>query len=526
MLRSSRPATGWTAPWAGWTASGIDAATAQIGALSAGIAQEAEGLSALDVRLRTIGTCIGGLLDVHRGLTLLAVNSAIVSSGLADESGDMLDFAAEIRALLQASERVMAGYARSQESALRQLGAAAVAHASFRRRQGPQLQEVAMRLRRALGEMAARRRRVKQATGELQARADSITASVGIMIAALQVGDATRQRIEHVVEGLEALADGLEGDARPWCAGLPSAERDALARAGAALQAALLRAAGETFGAEVARISDALARLGEDAQDMVTGGAALFGGDSAAEGSFLTALERDLQFASVLLAEAGARRQEVDLAMTAVDGVMNALRDGLAAVQGASLDLRLVGLNAAFRCARLGPRGVALAAIARELRAEASRMAGGAAALSTAMDQGLAAGTAIRSGGAAVKAAALAATTGAMDASLAVLQSSGSMMDLAMARLAEDGCRAAAALTAMSAETCAAASLAAELAEAADAIDRRGVAGSGASAALLYERLDLVNGATFTMVQERDVARAHGARLPEHAPAETEDVLF
>jgi hypothetical protein len=504
----------------------LDATAGAIGALAAGVVQEAEGIVALDAGLREVGGCIAGLLEVHRGLTLLAVNSAIVSSGIAEEGGDGLNFGAEIRSLLQASERVMRGYARSQEGALRQLGAAAAAQADFRRNQGPLLQDVSGRILRGLGEVAARRRRAGHAAGELRERADSIVASIGVTVAALQVGDATRQRIEHVLEGLEALADGLDGAACPWCAGLPAADRDTLAHAGTALQAALLRGAGEVFGAEMARITAALARLGTDAQGMVANGAALFGGDGTADGSFLTALERDLQLASDLLAEAAARRREVDQVMAAIDGMMKELRDGLADVHGASLDLRLIGLNAAFRSARLGPRGVALAAIARELRAEASRMAVGAEALSGAVERALAAGMAMRSAGSRAQAEALAETTGAMQGSLAALRAAGRAMDEAIARLAEDGGRAADALTAMSADLSTASTLAAQLAEAADAVGARCGGGRGASPGLLRERLGLINGATFTMAQERDIALAHGAGLPEPAAQELEDMLF
>jgi hypothetical protein len=496
-----------------------------IGIQSAQVEREAARVAALDAGLREVGTCIAALLETNRGLAALSVNSAIVSSGIAEESGDILNFSAEIRALLRASEQTVQGYAQSYREALRQLGRAAAAHAAFRRQQGHHVQEVAERIRRGLAEVAERRRQAGNAAGALQQRAESISSAISVTVAALQVGDATRQRIEHVIAGLDALGAGLEGAILPWSEGLPRTARDALAAHGVALQAALLRGAGEAFGTEVARSSAALARLGADARALVASGAELFGRTDATEGSFLAELERDLRLAATLLAEAGTRRDEVDQAMATVDSMMAALRDGLTAVRAAATDLRLVGLNAAFRCARVGPRGIALAAIARELRAQAWRMADGVEQLSAAVEAVLAASATAGAGASDAPGRALGETTLAMQDGLATLQLAAGAMDAAITGLEEDGRRAADTLTAISGVLSTTSELTPLLAEIADRIEPWSALRDGAGPALVRARLGLVNAATFTMAQERDIARARGVELEEPV-MELEDALF
>jgi hypothetical protein len=505
-------------------AAALDAAAGAIVGLVAGLEEEAAGVAALEARLGKVGGCIAGLVQVTRGLAQLSVNSAIVSSGIAGQGSDLLDFAAEIRTLLKAAEEVIRGCSQAQEVAVRKLGQVAVAHADFRRRQGPLLRDVAARIRRGLGEVSARQDKARHAAGTLRDRAGRVAAATSASVASLQVGDSTRQRIEHVVDGLDALASGLDGHPEPWCDALSRRDRDALAGRGAALQAALLRGAGESFGAEVARIAAALAQLGDDARGMVDLGATLFGSGGAAAGSFLTSLERDLDLASTLLADAAARRQEVDGAMAEIDGVTATLRDARIAVSNVAIDLRLVGLNAAFRCSRLGPRGVALAAIARELRAQAWQMGEAVDALSAAVEDAVAAGDTVRGAGRA--APALQDTAASMRTSLAALRATGSAMDATIGRLGEDGRHAADSLTAMATGIGAVAQLAGLLQDGAEALERRTAECAAARPDLVRTRLALLHRVPFTMVQERDIARAMGADMPEQAAAELDDMLF
>jgi hypothetical protein len=494
-------------------------------ALSEQLRQEGEGLSALSVKLGGVGTCIAALSRVNRGLSVLSLNSAIASSGIIDTSRDLSSFAEEIRALMQISEGAVRRYEQAHAAAVTELRRVAAAQAGFTRQHGPLLREVAERIATGLGHVTTRRRQAAQAAAAVQERGQSIVVAVADTVSALQVGDATRQRIEHVVDALGLLAEGIGGTALPWCAGLAPPERDALAAQAAALQAAQLRDTGQTLSVEVARISAALARLGEQAHGMVATGDAVFGGRR--DGSFLTVMQRDLDEATALLGECHARRRQVDVAMAGIDDMVRGLLAGLAAIREIETDMRLAGLNAAFKCARLGEKGRALAAITRELRSHAWQMAEGVAALSVALEAALAAGDAIMAAGGAAQAGALEATLGALRQGLAGLRAAGGDMDGAIARLREDGGQVADALTGMSSGMAGAAGLSGLLHGAAAEVEALpGPQAPVAGAELLRARLGLVNAVPYTMAREREIARDFGAELEEPVAVELDDILF
>jgi hypothetical protein len=364
----------------------------------------------------------------------------------------------------------------------------------------------------------------------VQQRGQAIAGAIATTVAALQVGDATRQRLEHVADALGQVAEGLDGAARPWCEDLAPPARRALAASALGLQAAQLRDTGATFAAETHSIAGSLARLGEEARAMVALGTGLFGRGGRDGDSFLSALDRDLTEATRLLAEAVARRQAVESAMAGIGGRMRSLLAGLEAIRDLEMDLRLAGLNAVLRCARLGEKGRALAAITLELRAFARQMANCVEALSAVLEATLAAGTTIAASGGATQAASLEDMMAGMRESLAALGGAGRAMDAAMGRLRADGGQVAEALGGMAAGLAGATGLAGLMDAAADEIEalRRGQA--GAEAALLRDRLALVHAVPYTMAREREIARDFGADLPEPARAEPvaelDDLLF
>lgn len=496
----------------------LSAAAAAVEALAGGLRAEGEALARLDGRLGAVGDCIAALVKAHDGLSLLAMNALMVTAELDAGGEGLTSFALELRRLVRTAEGVLRGHARAQAAGLAQLRLAAAAQREFEQRQGPALREVAGRVRGSVGDVAARRGEAGAAAGRLGQRGLSVARAVSEVVAALQVGDATRQRIEHVVDGLDALAAGMEGAPLPWCAGLDAAPRMALAGRGMALQAALLRDAGATLEAEVARIRRATTSLAQDAGALVKTGAEVFGG--AARGhSFLGALERDLGDAMALLDACHLRRQAVEKVARGVDTLLAELSEGLPRIQSLATDLRLVGLNAAFRCTRLGQRGLALSAVARELRGVAAAMTQGVQSLSDAIGETLAE----RGRDAVAGAGGLDATLGAMREGLAALQGASGVMDESIRALGTGGQEAAQLLATLGEALAPTRLLAARMRAAADQAAPDEAA--PVPAELLRGRLGLVNAATFTMARERDIAREHGAELPEAAEA-LEDMLF
>ncbi|HTM77639.1 MAG TPA: hypothetical protein VL133_08430, partial [Devosia sp.] len=82
----------------------------------------------------------------------------------------------------------------------------------------------------------------------------------------------------------------------------------------------------------------------------------------------LAALNAQLRHAATVLRDCEAERGKLETVASAVQGTVTTLLGHVEAVQEIEANMRLVSLNAAVKCAQLGPRGTALNVIARQLR--------------------------------------------------------------------------------------------------------------------------------------------------------------
>lgn len=82
----------------------------------------------------------------------------------------------------------------------------------------------------------------------------------------------------------------------------------------------------------------------------------------------LTAFNAEIRAAIGVLRDCEAEREPLATVAGAVDRIVQVLLGHVEAVREVEANMRLVSLNAAVRCAQLGPRGQALNVIAMQLR--------------------------------------------------------------------------------------------------------------------------------------------------------------
>src|SRR5690606_4934612 len=149
-------------------------------------------------------------------------------------------------------------------------------------------------------------------------------------------------------------------------AGLPADAETALSAMGG-LQVAQLADAADAFEADVKEAGIALRELASDARIIMDQSRAVYGrGDGAA--SPLTALSHAVRDAAMVLRQCEAERDKLERVAKSVLATVGVLLGHVEAVQEIEANMRLVSLNAAVKCAQLGPRGAALNVIARQLR--------------------------------------------------------------------------------------------------------------------------------------------------------------
>ncbi len=225
--------------------------------------------------------------------------------------------------------------------------------------------------------MAEHHGRTAAAAAQAGTLARDVRKKVTRILGALQIGDSTRQRVEHIQAGIKRME-----------AEDPAVAPDAASRIRAllgALLAAQLNATLMDFSDSVAEISSGLAGLASDAAALLRLRDLAYGKTDGAGDGFMRALEQRVAEASGLVAEIEeADALARDTGREAAEAAQ-LLSDRLGAVQTMKTDVLYMALNTTLRAARLGDDGRPLNIIASELRVQAGYLATTAAASMAAL---------------------------------------------------------------------------------------------------------------------------------------------
>jgi hypothetical protein len=260
---------------------------------------------------------------------------------------------------------------------------------------------------------------------------------VGLTLGALQVGDITRQRIEHCSQALQLLGavEGLTVD-----------QRQRMTAFVHRLLAAQLRATADDFHRDVANIGEALGGMADDAAGVLRLRDLALGRTSSDDDGFLGQLEKHVHQALVLIgdmASADAKALEMGASAATASADLSAQIDGLRSIK---MDVQFMALNATFKCSRMGDSGKPLAVIALELRVHAGHMETSAQAALSALSR-LSSDAAALSRGDGGRAGGRAEDVGqALSDVAARLRQVGDSVDADMKSLASNGDAVAAAL--------------------------------------------------------------------------------
>ncbi len=204
-------------------------------------------------------------------------------------------------------------------------------------------------------------------TRQVARLAREIRKKIGAALAALQIGDITRQRIEHVQLGLRLLAS-------PQVAALPTEARDRLTGFVNRLLAAQLSATIEDFHRDVSRIGDNVGAIALDAGEILKLRDHAQGRSAGGETSFLRGLEASVGQAFTLVDDIDAGERQAEQVGQAAAQSAQALSAQIAAIQNMRADVQMMALNTTLKCSRIGETGKPLGVIAIELRQHATHL--------------------------------------------------------------------------------------------------------------------------------------------------------
>jgi hypothetical protein len=285
-----------------------------------------------------------------RMMGILAINARVVAASVSNlEDSDV--FTTDIAELSSSAAKTIAEFSQLYDKLRVAVKQAAAARAQFEEGHSRSLAELSEKIGTSLDDLGQQRQRSADGSAETVAMARAIGQRVMTAVMALQVGDATRQRVEHIEAALTAAADAdIETQ-----------------RAIADLSASLLDDAVKTLDADVEQAAQALVELARDTRQITSRSHEVYG-SAGADGSVLSRLNSDMRQATMVLAACDKERRLLSQVAEGVEATVKVLLRHVAAVQHIEAEMRLVSLNAAIRCAQLGPDGAALNVISRQLR--------------------------------------------------------------------------------------------------------------------------------------------------------------
>lgn len=313
----------------------------------------------------TVSSRLDRLIESMRMMTVLT-RSARIEAVIFDTKGaEFVDFTQEIGQLMRHVQAKVATCSREHAKLIDILGAAVRAQETLDRDYRAKLIEMAGDLRATFASIEDRRRRGAGAARDLVVRSAEIASAVRTAIMSLQSGDSTRQRLEHVHQGIElAMTPPVTSHEEA------QAVRALMYR----LQAGQLRDAVVSLEDDVGAIDGSLERLVLDARDLVAMGHAIYG-DDGSDKSFLHTLGDGLSKAAIVIQRCAGARDTVGAILVSMRDLIRDLHTTISDLNGVIMDVVLIGMNAGLKAGRLGQEGRSLVVIAQELKNTASEIA-------------------------------------------------------------------------------------------------------------------------------------------------------
>lgn len=306
--------------------------------------------------------------DMHKHLAYLrvfGVNIKITSGGIAAAGPEFAIFAQEICDCIELGRTQLDAFRADLGALDGDLRQALTQEADLARRCDDLLPAVPDALVAQVTAITAHQARIGEITEKVAGLARDVRKQVGSALAALQIGDITRQRIEHVQFGLSLLE-------APEVRALPEPTRARLTGFLCRLLIAQLDATTRDFRRDVSRIGLNVGAMAADASEILRLREHAEG--QGGEGNFLRGLEANVGKAFALVDDIEAGERSAETVSRSAARSARALAAQVAAIQNMRADVQMMAMNTTLKCSRIGETGKPLGVIAIELRQHATHL--------------------------------------------------------------------------------------------------------------------------------------------------------
>lgn len=305
--------------------------------------------------------------DMRRSLAYMRafiVSIKITAGGIAEADAEFAVFSQEMFLRVEAGRAEVDALEHGLVKLKQELSAASRNAQSIEQHSAAMIPQVGAQLLESAAVMAKHHARIASAAASAASLARDIRKKISRILSALQIGDITRQRIEHIQFGLALPADP----------GLSPHDQAALDTLLFDLLTAQLGQTFSAYSAETAEIAGGLAGLARDAESLLGLRDLAYGTEDGASGGALHALEQRIEAAIGLVREIEDADTLAQNTGKAAAAAAQSLSTRLNAVQTIKTDVLYMALNTSLKSAHMGDAGRPLSAIATELRSQSAAL--------------------------------------------------------------------------------------------------------------------------------------------------------
>ncbi|MGV8937955.1 MAG: chemotaxis protein [Allorhizobium sp.] len=221
------------------------------------------------------------------------------------------------------------------------------------------------------GQLAEQHKQLGSAAHKVRALASGVQNKLGMILSAMQIGDISRQRIEHCQSSFTILneylesADGLQ---------LSQDQRDRLSQITHQLVFLQLQQMNSDFDRDTGKIVDTVTSFKSDIRAILALRQTVSEGENEGGGSLIRNLEQNVSAAQKIVHTVQDVALEAGQLSQNTHTIVGELLKGIEIVKTVRTDIQYMALNTNLRCSRIGDEGRAINVISAELRAFAGQM--------------------------------------------------------------------------------------------------------------------------------------------------------
>lgn len=310
---------------------------------------------------------VADMQETMRYLRTFAVTVKITGAGLAGFSG----FAEEILERIQSGADEVSRFAAQLEAMYAKLKDAKDLSAATAQEYAVTVPAIVEDLERNAARVGDHQKSMARMATQVGALARGVQMKIAAVLSALQIGDITRQRIEHVEASLGILdaylaERGAAVSTDEWAARLEHAVLG--------LAAAQMAETVEDFQRQCREIVGKISSFVDDTREILTMRDAMAAENDGGGRTFLHTLEESVSSAGDLVSRVHSVSERANAVAQSTSGTVRDLMNGIETVRAIKTDIHYMALNSNLRCSKLGEEGRSINVVTAELRIFAGRL--------------------------------------------------------------------------------------------------------------------------------------------------------